>query len=261
MRKLGMFAALALSGMISSCAERIVNPTVIPKSRPQMEARREAERITEDTRKHSTARSRQVSPSDGVKPGQPPQPPAPPSPVFEQPRKTRIWREPSPAEVLLRPPQSDESNFPFAALMPPPPEPAEPTFPSAPPNIELPPPPEAVAPVLPEVPIEAAMPAPPEPVEPSLPATALPPPPALAEPSLPPRIAQEEIATESPISIPFPDLSTYLSLRPHLDWVDTVGAIEVPRSPLSEALEISEERIPSLIRNPWPLSLGAPISE
>jgi hypothetical protein len=81
----------------------------------------------------------------------------------------------------------------------------------------------------------------------------MPPPPEPAEPSLP---SQEEVIIEGSIPIPFPDLASNLSLRPQFDWVDTVGSIEVPHSPLPDAREASpEERIPSLIRNPWPLSM------
>ena|SRR5918993_263604 len=136
-----------------------------------------------------------------------------------------------------------------------PPEPAEPTFPSVSPIVELPSLPEPAAPILPEVPIEAGLPPPPEPAEPSFHvATLMPRPP---EPAVPFLSSQEEVAAESPISIPFPDLASYLSLRPRFDWVDTVGAIEVPHSPRSETLETNPEQIPSLIRNPWPLATDA----
>jgi len=87
------------------------------------------------------------------------------------------------------------------------------------------------------------MPAPPEPAEPSFPVAALMP--ALPEPSLPPH-SQEQIAAESSIPIPFPDLPSYLSLRPRFEWVDTVGAIELPHNPLSEALEASPEERPQV---------------
>jgi hypothetical protein len=109
-------------------------------------------------------------------------------------------------------------------------------------------------PVLPEVPVETALPPPPEPAEPSFPIAALIPPPSEpAEPSLP---SQEEVIIEGSISIPFPELASNLSLRPQFDWVDTVGSIEVPHSPLSDAREASpEEGIPSLIRIPWPLPI------
>jgi hypothetical protein len=81
----------------------------------------------------------------------------------------------------------------------------------------------------------------------------MPPPPEPAEPSLP---SQEEVIIEGSNPIPFPDLASNLSLRPQFEWVDTVGSIEVPRSPLSDAREASpEEGIPSLIRNPWPLPM------
>jgi hypothetical protein len=98
------------------------------------------------------------------------------------------------------------------------------------------------------------MPSPPDPAEPSFPGAALMPPfPEPAEPSLP---SQEEAIIEGSIPIPFPDLASNLSLRSQFNWVDTVGSIEVPHSPLSDAREASpEEGIPSLIRNPWPLSM------
>jgi hypothetical protein len=99
--------------------------------------------------------------------------------------------------------------------------------------------------------MEAAIPPPPEPAEPSFPVTALmPPPPEPAELSLP---SQEQVIAESPITIPFPDLLATLSLQPRFDWVDVTGSFEIPRSPLVETFETSpEERIPTLIHNPWP---------
>ena len=95
---------------------------------------------------------------------------------------------------------------------------------------------------------------PPEPAEPSFPvATLIPPPPEPAEPVLP---SQEEVAAESPILIPFPELPASLSLHPRFDWEEVTGSFEIPRSPLAEAFGIRPERqIPSLIRNPWPLSM------
>lgn len=105
----------------------------------------------------------------------------------------------------------------------------------------------------PDPPMATVLP-PPEPAEPSFPVAALIPPPSEpAEPSLP---SQEDVIIESSIAIPFPDLASKLSLRPQFEWVDTVGSIEVPHSPLSEAREASpEEGIPSLIQNPWPLPM------
>jgi hypothetical protein len=102
------------------------------------------------------------------------------------------------------------------------------------------------------------MPPLPEPAEPTFPVAALIPLPLEpAEPTLPSH-SQEEIAAESPLSIPFPEAPSYLSLRPRFDWVDAVGAIELPSRPLSEALEASpEEQIPRLIRDPWPHSTDA----
>jgi hypothetical protein len=264
MHKFGVFAALTLSWITASCAERIMHPAVIPqptqpkaasKLRPaNVEPRRQAEKIAEDTRILSAMPPRQVSPSASVKPEQPPESEAQPPQASEQPPQAQTPLDPPMATVLPPPLETDESNFPFAALMPPPPEPAEPTFPSASLTVELPPLLEPDAPVLPEVPIEAALPPPPEPAEPSFPIAALIPPPSEpAEPSLP---SQEEVIIEGSILIPFPDLASNLSLRPQFDWVDTVGSIEVPHSPLSDAREPSpQEGIPSLIRNPWPLPM------
>jgi hypothetical protein len=249
MHKFGVFTALALSWITASCAERMVHPAVIPQPIPlkaapkpspsNVEARYRAETIAYDARMRSAIHAHQVTPSASVKSEPSPEPQAPLPQVSQQPKQTPISREP-PATVVL----------------PPPPEPAEPTFPSVSPIVELPPSPEPAAPMLPEVPIEAALPPPPEPAEPSFPvATLMPPPPEPAEPLLP---SQDEVIAESPISIPIPDLASFLSLRPRFDWVDTVGAIEVPHSPRSEALETNpEEQIPSLIRNPWPLATDA----
>jgi hypothetical protein len=269
MRKLGVFTALALGGMTASCAERMVNPAVAPKPPPQkivpklrtnpVGVRRQAETMTEDARKRAALHSSQANLSAGVRPEQPHEPQAPLPRVSQQPKDTSI--SPDRPMVAARPPPSEpaEPSFPVAALMPPPPEPAEPTFPSTPLAIGLPSPSEPPTSILPEVSPEAAMPPPPDPAEPSFPvATLMSLPPEPAEPSLT-QYSQEQIAAESPISIPLPDLPSYLSLRPRFDWVDTVGAIEVSRGLLSETLEANaEEQIPSLIRNPWPLSIDVP---
>jgi hypothetical protein len=264
MHKFGVFTALTLSWVTASCAERMVHPAVMPPStlpkaasKPwphNVEARHRAETLAENTRKHSAIRSHEVTPSARVKPEQSPERQAPLPQVSHQPNEPPSWREPPTIVALPSPPEPAESNFPITALMPPPPEPAEPTFPSISPTVELPPPLEPVVPVLPEVTVEAVLPPPPEPAEPSFPVAArIPPPPEPAEPSLP---SQEEVIIESSIAIPFPDLASNLSLRPQFEWVDTVGSIEVPRSPLSDAREASpEEGIPSLIRNPWPLAM------
>jgi hypothetical protein len=264
MRQFGVFAALTLSWITASCAERMVHPAVMPeppapkaasKPRPaNVEARHRAETLAENTRKHSAIRSRPVTPGASAKPMPPPESQAPLPQVSQQPEETSISPNPPEVVALPPPPEPAEPNFPVAALMPPPPEPAEPTFPSDSPIVELPHPLEPAVPVLPEVPIEAVLPPPPEPAEPNFPFAALmPPPPEPAEPSLP---SQEEVIIEGSNPIPFPDLASNLSLRPQFEWVDTVGSIEVPRSPLSDAREASpEEGIPSLIRNPWPLPM------
>lgn len=255
MRKLRVLTVLAVIG-VSACAERMVNPAVVPepplkaapKPQPKMEARRQSERIAEDTRKRSAVRSRQVSPSAGVEAEQSPEPETP----LQASQQSRVAPVMGEAVALLPPPtEPDDSNFPFAALMPPPAEPAEPTFPSVPPTGELPHP---SAPTLPEVPMEAAMPTPPEPAEPSFPVAALmPSPPEPAEPSLPSR---EEIVAEGAVPIPYPDLPSYLAMRPRLAWEDVTGSFEVLRSPLSPAFEVSPERqLPTLVQNPWPLPL------
>lgn len=266
MRKLGVFTALALSGIISSCAERMVNPAVIPKpplpkAAPEtrtsnVEARRQAERIAKDARKRSAIGSRPVSPDSSVTPEQRPTTQAQPPQEVQQPQGTPISRTPPVNAALPPPPEPSEPNFPVTAQMPLPSEPAEPTFPSAPPAIELLPPPEHAEPALPEVSSKVAMPPPPEPAEPSFPVAALTPPPEPAELLLP---SQEEIIAESPISIPFPDLPAPLSLHPRFDWGEVTGSFEIPRSPLSETFEASPERqIPSLIRNPSLLPIEPP---
>jgi hypothetical protein len=261
MRNLGVFAALALSWITASCAERMVSQTVIPEPvrapqagpKPRLssvEARRQAETIAEDARKRSAIRPRRVSPSASFKIEQPPEPQTPLQQELQQPQATPTGR----AAVAVPPPttEPDASNFPYAALMPPPPEPAEPTFPSVPLTVELPPSSEPAAPVLPEMPMEAAMPLLPEPAKPSFPvAVLMPPPPEPAEPSLP---SQEEATAENAVSIPFPDLSAPLSMHPRFDWEEVTGSFDIPHSPLSEVFEARPERqVPSLIRNPWPL--------
>jgi hypothetical protein len=264
MRKFGVLTALTLSWITASCAERMVHQGVIHHSNPpkaasrpipnNVEVRRRAETIAENTGKRPAIRSGQVTPSASVKPEQPPELEAQSPQASEQPPEAQTSPDPPMATVLPPPLETDESNFPFAALMPPPPEPAEPTFPSVSPIVELQAPAEPATSVLPEVPIEAALPPPPEPAEPSFPvATLMSPPPEPAEPSLPPP-PQAQIAAESLIPILFPDLPSYLSLSPRFDWVDTVGAIEVPRGPVPETSEASpEKQIPSLIRSPWAL--------
>jgi hypothetical protein len=264
MRKFGVFTALTLTWITASCAERMAHPTIIPRPAPPTVAsepipnnvavRGWAATIAENTGKRSASPARQVTPSANVKPEPPPVPQAPLPQVSQHPKETSTSHEPPVAVALPPPIEPNESNFPFAALMPPPPEPAEPTFPSASPTVELLPSLEPATAVLPEVPTEAALPPPPKPAEPSSPIAALIPPPSEpAEPSLP---SQEEVKIEGSISIPFPDLVSYVSLRPRFDWVDTVGAIALPHNSLSEAAEASrEERNSSLIRNPWPLPM------
>lgn len=264
MRNLRVFTALAVIGL-SACSERIVSLTAIPEASPppkatpkprlhNVEAKHQAQKDEKDTRKRSASLSGIATPTASFKTEQPPEPQTPRPQELQQPQATPTGR----AAVAVPPPtiEPDESNFPFAALMPPPPEPAEPTFPSVPSTVELPPPSEPAAPALPEMPKEAAMPLPPKPAEPSFPiATLMPPLPEPAEPSLP---SQDEIIAESSISIPFPDLPAYLSLRLRFDWVDTVGAIDIPRGPVREISETNPEgQVPSLIRNPWPLTRNA----
>jgi hypothetical protein len=264
MHKLGVCTALALSGVTASCAERIVNPAVIPKPPPSIaapkpqpherDARRQAETIAEDTRKHSAIRSRQVLPSASVGPAQPSELQSRLPQAAHQPQGTSISPNP-PAVAALPPlPEHTEPSAPITALMPPLPEPAEATFLTVPPNVERPSPPEPAPPSLPAAAPEATMPPPPEPAEPSFPVAALMPPlPEPAEPSLP---SQDEIAAESPISIPFPELPAPLSLYPRFEWENVTGSLSFP---LAEAPEAnSEKRVPSLIRTPWPLSSDTP---
>ena len=268
MHKFGVLAALTLSWITASCAERIVHPAVMPQPTPpkaapkpwphNVEARHRAETIAEKTGKRSAIHSRQADPSASVRPEPSTGPQAPLPQVSQQPEQTPISREPPAVVALPPPPEPAEPDFRVAALMPPPPEPAEPTFPSTSPAIELSSAREPATSTLPEVPPEAGIPPPPDPAEPSFPvATLMSPPPEPAEPTLS-QHSQEQIASETPIPIPFPDLPSNLSLRPRFDWVDTVGAIELPHNPLSEARKARpEERTPSLIRTPWPLSINA----
>jgi hypothetical protein len=267
MRKLGVLTALALSGMTAACAERLASPAMMPKPAPARaaefkprpntgETRRQAKKVMEDTRKRSAIRVREVLPNTSVRPEQRPEPLTSLPHVLRGHQETQLQHDPPVVAVLEPRPEPAEANVPVAALMPPLPEPAEPTFPSAPPPIELPSPAEPVTSTLPMALSEAAMPAPPEPAEPSFPVAALmPPPPTSAEPSLP---SQEEVIAESLITIPLPEPPSYLSLRPRFDWVDTVGAIEVPPRARSEALETSPKTpTPSLVRDPWPLPRDA----
>jgi hypothetical protein len=249
MHKFGVFTTLMLSWITASCAERTVNLAVIPRptqpkaaSKPwpnNVEARYRVETLAEDAKKRSSVHSRQVTPSASVKPERSLKPQAPLPQVLQQPEKILISHEPSAIVALPLPPEPAAPNFPITALMPPPPEPVEQAFPSTPPAVELTPPPEPPTSTLPEVTAEATVPSPPDPVETSLPLR-----------------SQEQIAAESPILSPYPDLPSYLSLRPRFEWVDTVGAIELPQSPLSGDPEASPEKLtPSLIRTPWPLSM------
>jgi hypothetical protein len=266
MHKFGVFAALTLSWITASCAERMVHPAVIPQPTPSkaaskprphtVAARRQAETLAEATGKHSAIRSHEVTPSPSVKPEPPRELQTPLPQVPHQPNQPPSWRDPPAAVTLPPPPEPAEPNFPITALMPPPPEPAEPTFPSAPPVIELSSPREPPTSTLPAASSEATMPPPPDPAEASFPvATLMPPLLESAEPSLP-SPPEQQIAVESPMPVPFPDLPSYVSLRPRFDWVDTVGAIELPHNPRSKALEASpQERTPRLIRNPWPLPI------
>jgi hypothetical protein len=259
MHKFGVFTALALSWITASCAERMANSAVIPEptspkaaSKPvpnDVKMRRRAETVAESTRRGSAVRSHEVTPSASVRPKPSPEPQAPLPQVSPRPMEPPIWREPPAAAALPPPPEPAEPNFPVATLMPPPPEPDGQTYSSTPRTIELPPPPEPPISTLREVTAEATMPSPPDPAEPSFPMTTLKPT-EPAQPSLSLH-SQEQIATESPL--PFPDLPSYLSLRPRFDWVDTVSAITLPYNLLPEAVEPSPvEGAPSLIRNPWP---------
>jgi hypothetical protein len=262
MHKFGVLTALALSWATASCADRVVNPVDIPqlplpKTAPNprsntVEESRRTETTAESARNRPAIRSHPGTPSASLKPKQPHRHQAalPRRPLL--PTEIPIEREPSAGVVLPSHSESTRSDVPIAALMPPSPEPAEATFPLTPP-IELPSP-EPPTSTPPRVPSEAATPPPTAPADPDFPAAALMPlPPEPAEPSLP---SQEQIAGASSISIPFPDLPSYLSLRPRFDWVDTVGTIDIPPSPLPEALDVnSDEDIPNLIRSPWPLPL------
>jgi hypothetical protein len=263
MRKLGALTILALSWITASCAERIASPAVLPKSPPSkaaskpqphtLEAWRQAVMNTAEAGKHPAVRSRQVPPSANVNPMEPSSPQAPLQ-ASQGSQRTPI--SPSPPAVAALPPllEPAEPSVPITALIPPRPDPAEATSTPLRSNIEPPPALEPTLPILPEVPIEAAMPLPPEPAEPSFPVATLIPP--LPEPAARSATLQEEAVTESPISVPFPEIPSPLSLYPHFDWPDVTGSLDFP---LVGAFERPDEKqIPSLIRNPRPLSTDTP---
>ncbi len=75
MRKVGVFAVLALSGFTPSCAERVMIPAATRNSAPLLEAapkpqpkrnvaaKHQAEKVMEDARKRLASRARQTSPN------------------------------------------------------------------------------------------------------------------------------------------------------------------------------------------------------
>jgi hypothetical protein len=300
-RNLRVFAALVLSGMTASCAERVVTPAGIASPSPAPEAEpnlrlnivgenRRTVVIMEGAKKRSAARTRQVD--DSARTERRLEVRAPKSQTSQAPREP--WHNPPSVAALPLPPKPAEPSVPAVAVLPPPPEPAEPNFPlppfphesavgiasvpplapdasveaaklpprvpsaptlsSVPPSTEAAPTPELAAPSVPEASPEAAMPPLPEPAEPTFPMAArMPPPPEPAEPLLP---EPDAIAAETPVSIPLPELSENLSLRPRSDWREVTETFSIPRSLLSGVVETNPERsFPSLILDPWPLAV------
>src|SRR5687768_4441979 len=125
MRKFGVLTALTLSWITASCAESIVHPAVIPQPTPpkaaskpipsNVEVRRKAEPIAENTGKLSAIPSRQVTPNASVRPKPSRGPQALLPQVSQQPKEPPIWREPPAVVALPPPPKSAEPSFPVAA--------------------------------------------------------------------------------------------------------------------------------------------------
>ncbi len=262
MHKFWVFTALTVSWANASCAERVVNAIDIPHFHPLKAApnpqpnnvgeRRRAGTISENDGNRPGIRSYLVTRSATVRRVQSLQHQADLVHGPQSPTELPVKHEPSIGAITPSLSERTELEVPVTKLMPPPLEPAEPTFPST--SLVEMPPPEPPTSFLPEVPSEAAMPPPPSTAETSFPlATLMPALPEPVEPSLP---SPEQVVPATPTSIPFPDLPSYVSLRPRFDWVDSVGAIELPQPPLPQAFEPdSEERIPMLIRTPWPVPL------
>jgi hypothetical protein len=287
MRKLPVFAAFVLCSMIPSCAERVVPPANIappdpasrkaaPNPQPNIrEAKRQAAVIMTDAKKRLATRARQIVASTRTELR--PEAKGSRSPTSQVPRKPErnipsTAARPSPLEPAA-------STAPAIALLPPPPRPAEPTFPSAPYQVggmhvqahtshlardtpieaAVPPPqepapaPEPATPPISGSSLEALLPPLPEPAEPSfLTAAQVPPPPELADPVL---LDQESIAAETPVSIPLPELSESLSLRPRSDWRDVAETFSIPHSLIPDDFVPSAQRsVPSLVEHPWPLA-------
>jgi hypothetical protein len=281
MRYLGLFAALVLSGMTTSCAQRAggppvnidlpspVSPKATPSPRPDMlEERRRTAIIFEDDGKRLAARDRRAITERR------PEVRAPKLQRSEVARES--WRDLPSAAAVPSPPEAVEPSIRDVTLPPreltvstspsalhpvgsapesasvPPLVPDVPVEAAIPPPTEPPPPPEPAAPAVSDP--EPMMPPPPEPAEPTFPTAALmPPPPEPAEPFLP---DQEAAAAEIPVSIPLPELTDNLSLSPRSDWREVTATFSIPRSLLSGASETNPERgVASLIRDPWPLPI------
>jgi hypothetical protein len=285
MRKLGAFAALVLCGITASCAQRTVRPDSIapPSTAPEAvsyirpdtmgESRRGAV-ISEGAEKWLSARPRQAD--EGEETEQRPRTQASGSHTSEAPDEP--WHSP-PSLAALPPSEPAEHGLRAVASLPPPLEPALPsasqpfgsglvdaadpvpqrpaaqTLSSSPPAMEPAPAPEPAAPLVSAAPPEALMPPLPEPTEHSFSvAELLPPLPEPAEPSFP---EQEAIAADAPVSILFPELTENLSLSPRSHWRDVTETFSVPQSLLSGAFGTDPEgRLPSLIRDPWPVPIG-----
>jgi hypothetical protein len=285
MRKFGVFAALILSGMTPSCAQRVVlppnitAPEAVPNLRPnKIEKSRRVAVIEEGSKNWLAARTRQLD--AGARTKRRPEAQAANPETSQAPREA--WHNPPSVAALPLPSEHAEPGAPTLALLPPPSEPVEPTFPSAPHPIEsapveaiVPAPPEPATPTLPSARLatetsstpETAAPSVseaspevmmlplPEPAEPSFPTAVLitPPPQEPAGSSLP---EQEATAAETSVPIHFPELTENLSLRPRADWRDVTETFSIPHRLLSEAFESNpERRFPRLIRDSWPLPI------
>jgi hypothetical protein len=278
MRNFGVLAAIVLSGMAASCAERVVPAANIaspPPEPPKATSSRHSNPARVD---RLAAPARQIVASARTE--RRPKARASNSPPFRAPRKP--WYNPPSVAApspLLEPP---EPSVPAVVSLPLPSEPAEPTFPlalhpieSAPIGTAVPAPPDPAAPTLPSAPPamtpgsipvpaappvsgaspEAMMPPLPEPAEPSFPIAALmmPQPSEPAEASLP---EQDADAAGTSVSIPFPELTENLSLNPRSDSRDVTQTFSLPHSPMSGAFHTNpEEKFPSLVRDPWPLPI------
>ena len=279
MRNRGVVTTLVLSGMLVACAQRVVPPANIaepapapskaapnpPGARPQVAA------IREEPRKHSAVRTRRVVVDARME--QPREALAAKPQTSEAEREQ--WRDPPPVAALPPPSEPAEPTFPSIphpsepalgqgsidpsvadrsaeTMMPLPPEPAQPTWPAVPPVTEVARASEIASPPGPEISPKATVPPSPEPADSGFPLAALMPPPPEPAESFLPE--QGEPAAEGVALLPFPELSETLSLSPRFDWREVTATFSIPRSLVAGALEAnSEKEVPSLVREPWPL--------